>query len=114
MPSLVTYIRSVKEGREVWYNLGQGGTWNERQWWDHLVRIPLLVLDDVGLREVNNEFQMETLFLALEAREGKPLICTSNLREEEIEERYNDRIRSRLCSGTVFELRGRDRRANSE
>jgi DNA replication protein DnaC len=110
MPALATYVRSVKEGREEWYKCGQGGTWTERQWWKHMAHIPLLVLDDVGLREVNSEFQTETLFLALEAREGKPLICTSNLNEHEIETSYNDRIRSRMCCGTVYELRGRDRR----
>lgn len=114
MPELATYVQSIKQGREEWYRSGLGGTWTERQWWAHLAQIPLLVLDDVGLREVNSAFQTEILFLALEAREGKPMICTSNLNADGIENSYNDRIRSRMCSGTVYELRGRDRRYHEE
>ena len=70
MPDLVTHVLSVKQGRAEWYKLGQGGSWTERQWWDYLANVPLLVLDDVGLHEVNSEFQTETLFLALKPGKG--------------------------------------------
>jgi DNA replication protein DnaC len=114
MPNLATYVMSVKQGREGWNHHGQGGDWTERTWWNYIASVPLLILDDVGLREVHSEFQTETLYLALENREGKPLVCTSNLNPEEILTSYNDRIRSRLCSGTVYELRGRDRRLQED
>ena len=77
---------------------------------DRIERLPLLVLDDVGLREVAEDYHMETLFQTLERREGRPLVCTSNLNPEEIEMSYNVRIRSRLCTGTIYRLSGPDRR----
>jgi len=110
MPALVDFVRNVQAGRQDWYECGRGGTWTTKGWWQRVANMPLLVLDDVGLREVSDDFQMETLFLALEARDGKPLILTSNLDPKEIQQLYNVRIRSRACSGIVYHLRGRDRR----
>jgi DNA replication protein DnaC len=111
MPAFVSYCQSVKEGKEEWYECGRGGTLTEKGLWNHIAKVPLLILDDVGFREVkNSDYEMEALFLALEARDGKPLICTSNLNDDEIEQNYNIRIRSRMCSGTNYELSGEDRR----
>jgi DNA replication protein DnaC len=110
MPDLAAKVLRIHQGIEEWHDNGYGGKWTSEMWWGYIAKLPLLVLDDVGLREVNSDFQMETLFMALEAREGQPLICTSNLDEDEIESSYNARIRSRLCCGTVFKLGGADRR----
>ena len=88
--------------------------WNQKEFWDTFARYSLVVIDDVGLREVSDDFQMETLYQALEAREGKPLVCTSNLSEKRILTSYNDRIHSRLCRGTIFEMGGTDRRLERE
>lgn len=114
MPELVSQVRSVNNGTAEWYKVGVGGTYTTKSWWSRIASLPLLVIDDVGLREVSSDFQMETLFLALEHREGKPLICTSNLNEEGIRQSYNERIHSRLCSGTMYKLSGRDRRFADE
>ena len=110
MADLVTYVESIKKGNEQWYKLGRGGIWTVREWWQHLARLPLVVLDDVGLREINNDLQLETLFLALQSREDQPLICTSNRSPNNLEEKYDSRIRSRACCGTVKDLGAGDRR----
>jgi DNA replication protein DnaC len=109
-PDFADYCHRVKDGLEEWYDCGIGGKQTPKRWWNYVSSIPLLVLDDIGLRELYDDLQMETLFLALEAREGKPFVCTSNLSEKGIEETYNERIRSRLCSGTVCYQGGLDRR----
>jgi DNA replication protein DnaC len=110
MPALDRQVQEIKQGTAEWYELGRGGTWTMKGWWNYITNLPLIVLDDVGLPEVSSDSQAETLFMALEAREGKPLICTSNLNDEEIATTYNTRIQSRMCSGTKYNLMGRDRR----
>ena len=113
-PQFIAHVQAVRAGRVEWYKCGRGGVLTERAWWQQVEQMPLLVLDDIGLREVNPDHHVEALFLALQARDGLPLICTSNLDEHGIEDSYNARIRSRVCCGTVFELRGMDRRYPSE
>jgi DNA replication protein DnaC len=110
MPALDEQVRAIKQGTAEWYETGRGGTWTMKGWWNYIANLPLLVLDDVGLPEVSSDTQAETLFMALEAREGKPLICTSNINENDIETTYNSRVQSRMCSGTIYNLMGRDRR----
>jgi DNA replication protein DnaC len=109
-PRFANFVEGVKDGREDWYDCGRGGTWTEKGWWGYISKLPLLVLDDVGIREQYNDNQIEALYLALEARDGKPLICTSNLSEKSIDERFGDRITSRLFCGTIHRLEGSDRR----
>jgi DNA replication protein DnaC len=110
MPALDEQVRAIKQGAAEYYDLGRGGTWTMKNWWAYIGKLPLLVLDDVGLSEVSSDTQAETLFMALEAREGRPLVCTSNLNDNDIETTYNSRVRSRMCSGTIYNLMGPDRR----
>lgn len=110
MPALDEQVRDIKAGTAEYYDVGRGGKWTMKNWWAYIGRLPLLVLDDVGLPEVSSDTQAETLFMALEAREGRPLICTSNINEKDVQTAYNERVRSRMCSGEVYNLMGRDRR----
>ncbi len=73
----------------------------------------LCVLDEVGLRDKVSEHHYETLTKALNLRidAGKPLIVISNIGVKEITSVYDDRIGSRLSSGTVVQVSG-DRRLN--
>ena len=73
----------------------------------------LCVLDEVGLRENVSDHHYETLTKALDLRNdaGKPLIVISNVDLQGIESIYDDRIASRLSSGTVVPVSG-DRRLN--
>jgi chromosomal replication initiation ATPase DnaA len=110
MPDFIEKYRRVKDGREWWSNIGNGGYWTVDSWWQYITRLPLLVLDDVALHEENNQIQTETLFRALEARTRLPLVVTSNRDPDGIGLSYDDRIRSRLCCGTIYELEGDDLR----
>jgi len=114
MPALDRQVQEVKRGTAEWYDCGRGGAWTMKNWWNHISGLPLLVLDDVGLPEVSSDSQAETLFMALDSREGRPLICTSNISDRDIETTYNSRIQSRMCSGTIYNLMGRDRRFDDE
>ena len=110
MPELSNLGEDLKAGRHTYYHHGSGGNWTQKEWWEHFAKFPLIVIDDVGIRESKNDFEIETLFQALQAREGLPLVCTSNHNEKGIEAIYGDRIRSRMCSGSVYQLGGHDRR----
>lgn len=114
MPALDRQVQEIKQGTAEWYDVGRGGIWTMKNWWAYIAKLPLLILDDVGLPESGDDAQTETLFMALEAREGKPLICTSNLNEDDIGTTYNTRIQSRMCSGTIYNLIGRDRRYDNK
>lgn len=67
-------------------------------------------LDEVGTRSKVTDTHYDVLRRALDAREGKPAVYMSNLALAEIASVYDDRIASRLASGTVLELTGEDRR----
>lgn len=70
-----------------------------------------LFLDDLGTRKPT-ETMYQALFDLIEWRRDKPLVITSNKSPDELTEPgwYDDRIYSRLVSGTVIRLDGVDRR----
>jgi len=68
----------------------------------------LTVLDDFGVRNPT-DFQYDTLLAAIKSRHAKPAIFISNMRLQDIERRFDDRIASRLGGGTVYGMSG-DRR----
>lgn len=86
---------------------------------DSLVQYPLLILDDFGV-ERNTEFAMEQIYQVVDARyrSGKPLIITTNLTLEQIEETdpkkidlMHQRIFSRILEMCIpFKFGGIDRR----
>jgi DNA replication protein DnaC len=82
----------------------------EQVFWDAIQHCGVLTLDDIGTRTDVTEAMYDRLKKALDLRDHKPLIVTSNLGEEAIAEFYDDRIASRLLSGTVVHLGGEDRR----
>jgi hypothetical protein len=71
----------------------------------------LLVLDEVGMREVVSDTAYESLWSLLECRRGRPLVLVSNLDLEALARVYDGRITSRLTMGTVLTIKGPDRRA---
>lgn len=72
--------------------------------------VPLLVLDDCGTREKASPSAYEVFKAALDLREGKPLIVTSNHPLEMMAQLYDERIKDRFEAGTVIELAGKSRR----
>lgn len=75
---------------------------------EQLRRVPVLVLDDLGVTK-RTEFVDETIYALINHRyaEQKPLIVTTNVALDSLEER----VSSRLKSGLVLQFTGRDRRA---
>lgn len=78
--------------------------------WEDVESVNLLVLDELGTRSRPTDPQQEMLRGIIRRREGKPTIYISNLDAENLKEIYDDRVASRICSGTLFELTGPDRR----
>lgn len=82
---------------------------SEGHLWDRFGRKQLLVVDDIGVGGAG-ETDYEILWRLADIRQRLPTIYTSNFSPAQILERYDSRIQSRLCCGTVIELRGKDRR----
>ncbi|HOV70134.1 MAG TPA: ATP-binding protein [Clostridia bacterium] len=82
---------------------------------NHIRQADLLFIDDLGMEPVLNNFTIEYLFEILNARllNRKNTIITSNLTAKELQERYTDRITSRLfdqANSLVIYMPGKDLR----
>ena len=83
--------------------------------WKEIEAAELAVLDELGARVQVTDFQYETLKQWLEVRQDTPHIVISNLGPDDLARKYDDRIVSRLCAGTVVDLSGlADRRQAKE
>lgn len=71
----------------------------------------ILFLDDLGAEKVT-QFVLQDLYLIISEREkwDRPTVVTSNLSLQEIAEKMDDRIASRLAGGAVLQLGGEDYR----
>lgn len=78
--------------------------------WEEIGSTALVVLDELGARSGVSEHQYDAVKRVLDEREGRPLICISNLPVESLEAIYDDRVASRLVAGTLVHLDGPDRR----
>lgn len=70
-----------------------------------------LLLDDLGVEKVT-PFVLQDLYMILAEREewGRPTILTTNLTLDQIAERFDDRIASRLAGGLVINFNEPDYR----
>lgn len=85
---------------------------NEIEFLDFLSKASLLVIDDISTREKYTDAQHDNLLEVIDSREGKPLIVTSNISPRAMHDAktFDERILSRICCGTMFELKCKDRR----
>ncbi len=90
------------------YNMTETGVWRD---WE---KVDLAVLDDIGTREKASDHVYEAFKGALDRREGLPTVYTSNLKLEEIEPLFDDRVASRLSAGTIVYLEGDQRQPEKE
>jgi hypothetical protein len=95
-----------KDTGEGWRESSQRVDWTPKKFWQWFGRLPLAVLDDVGLRGSANDMQYEAFKLALDSRSNVPTIVTSNLAIEGLGRVFDARIMDRLSAGTVVELNG--------
>lgn len=78
---------------------------NEGEIIEYYATMPFLILDDLGAEKVS-EWAVTTLYLIVDRRnrEERPTIFTSNLGLDEIEQKLNARIASRLADCRVIQL----------
>ena len=87
--------------------------------WDRLARdlrdAPVAVYDEIGVGREASDFRLDVLIEVLNLRADdpvRPFVVTSNLPPSEVARVvYDDRVASRILSGTIFHLAGADRRA---
>lgn len=80
--------------------------------WDDWRNAHLVVLDEIGARDRVTDHHYETLKFAIDRREGRPAVFASNHQTfKALGLLYDDRIASRLSSGTPVWLKG-DRRVS--
>ena len=87
---------------------------DELVFWDRIASDDLIVIDELGGREKVGDLHYSTLKQILDTREAegeKRAIYITNLTIERLTELYDDRVCSRLCFGSRFELTGIDRRS---
>jgi hypothetical protein len=100
----------ARNGRLEWHHEGRGGTkWPEHFWAD-VVRAPLVVLDEIALRDKVSDARYEATKRLIDERFGLPLVVVSNPAMREIAGLYDARVFSRLAAGVTIELSGKDRR----
>jgi hypothetical protein len=67
----------------------------------------LIVIDELGARSRTNDLELSVLREVYEIREAHAsaaAIFVSNLRPAQLPDFFDQRLASRLCSGTIFEL----------
>ncbi len=82
---------------------------------DSLIEVPLLVLDDLGVRAPSEAF-MDFLYMLSESRyelgSKRGTIITTNLNAHMMRERFGDPFFSRVASGLCLRCDGPDRRCS--
>lgn len=76
---------------------------------------PLVALDEIGTRTKVRDLEYGVVVDCFESREwiAAPAIYISNLDPTDLAKLYDDRVASRLLSGSTFRLDGNDRREKS-
>lgn len=85
-------------------------TLTAEQLWRRWAGNGLCVLDEIGLRDTVSDHVYEVAQRAIDLRAGKPLLVLSNLDLNALARVFDDRVASRLASGTVVHVDGPDQR----
>ncbi len=88
---------------------------HKQEIWEPLISADLLILDDLGAEPNINNVTVNYLYCLLEERFDKTTCFTSNLNEDALRNKYNDRVFSRLSHKTrscIIKLEGKDLRFN--
>ena len=80
---------------------------------ERLCETDMLIIDDLGTELIKDNFTHNTLYYILDRRceLNKAVIISTNLNVKQLEEKYSDRIMSRLFNArttTAFQLQGAD------
>lgn len=82
----------------------KGATKTERDIFDDIKNMDLLILDDLGSEVLSSkdDWRKATIFEVVESRSGKPTIYTSNLTDVDLPFAVGERVFSRLNNNTKF------------
>lgn len=69
----------------------------------------MLILDDLGINTPTDNYNA-ILYAIIDKRKGKATIISTNMNAKEFKERFGEPIFSRVMSGKVFKVEGKDRR----
>ncbi len=86
---------------------------SKQELWDELSRPDLLYIDDLGVEPILNNVTVTYLYALIVDRMDKKTIITTNLDQSKLEERYGQRILSRLLDkrkGAMLTFEGEDLR----
>jgi len=106
---LADTIRVMKKEKQ-W---SSGHAMTEAELWKPWLNADVAVLDEIGCRGQASPHHYEVLKRLIDTREGMPTMYISNLTLSELadpSQTYDDRIASRLSSGTRIVLTAEDRR----
>lgn len=80
--------------------------------WRNLLVSRLVVMDELGARQKDSDLHYKAIQKLADIRERRRRVAVyvSNLSAEQLAALYDDRIASRLSCGTVWQLKGDDRR----
>lgn len=78
--------------------------------WRQAKEASLVVVDELASRDKVESREYTAIKRMADLREFRPAIWITNHSPVEIKQLYDERISSRICSGTVVELTGLDRR----
>jgi DNA replication protein DnaC len=81
--------------------------------WEDAPTYHLAVVDEIGLRVLDSDREYLALKRMADLREMAPTIWISNLSPGQLRQTFDDRIYSRICSGSVVHLTGPDRRCRN-
>jgi DNA replication protein DnaC len=84
---------------------------SESGWWDRWKKAAIVCMDEIGTRERASDFHYSVLKRSIDERLNMPAIFISNLTLDQIRAVYDERVSSRLGSGTVIKVGGVDRRS---
>lgn len=111
---LLTTLMECRQHGSVqrWDAQGYAVHTTEQQLLRRLEQSAMLVLDDVGTRQLS-EAQTEALRAVLDCRVRKHLLVTTNCNTQQLTESVGSRNVSRLLGGAVVQIAGTDRRRDA-
>jgi DNA replication protein DnaC len=87
----------------------------EREIIEKYCGVPYLVIDDIGA-EKTTDYALQSWYIIINERYGRmlPTLYTSNLSLNDIASKLNERISSRLGSGKILKISGKDYRVENK
>jgi DNA replication protein DnaC len=106
VPRLLMDLRSVFSGqKKKWNDYGEGGPMTEQDAIDEYANYKVLILDDLGA-EKTTDYSLTSLYIIIDERINNETrtIVTTNLSLQELEEKMDARVASRLSGMKIIKI----------